>query len=318
MTDEGNQGYPQSRNKSSLCAEDYIILTVIVICLVGPILMLGIWQIYSIYFPPALIAIFLGISVASLLYRFLGGVHDATFAIGALKVTGSAAVLVGIAWWTNSQLNQQIEVYNTQKNNFSELSTLRKTLKSKEEKIGNLEKQIVQLNEEKESQLKNNNELTMQIEGLKSGNTISSFIENLGPEEKLSKELRSIQFDKKGPWSPFSKSIPMKVSVVDYLEKGEVASCREYINKKLEIVSEYTNHGQVIRSRLPVTLEVNKYISRADDCSKNLKYQLHISCPDALEIFTKKILECGENNIVKWIVPAQFLPINAISLREEF
>jgi len=274
--------------------------------------MLGAWQIYEIYFPPALIAIFLGISVASLLYRFLGGIHNATFAIGALKVTGSAAVLAGIAWWSDTQLNKQIEVYNTQKDKFSELSSLRSKLEERNGKIVEFENRISDLNKDKENLTREASFLREEIEKIRGGKELSEFIEVLDPEDGLSEKIREIQFNKKGPWSPFSKSIAMKASVVHHLNEGEFASCWEYNNKTIEIVSDYSLSGELIRAISPITVKVNKYITRARDCSNKYSYQLQINCVDASKIFTSRVLECGSNNEVKWKVDDRLLPINAI------
>ena len=46
-----------------------------------------------------MIALFLSAGVTALLYRFLGGVQGATFTVGALKLGGAAAVMIGVAYW---------------------------------------------------------------------------------------------------------------------------------------------------------------------------------------------------------------------------
>jgi len=58
--------------------------------------------------PAALISIVLAIAVATLIHAFLGGVSEAGFNLGALRVTGSAAVLLGSAWLFNSLLAPQL------------------------------------------------------------------------------------------------------------------------------------------------------------------------------------------------------------------
>jgi len=54
---------------------------------------------YYLKFPSVMVALFLSAGVTALLYRFLGGVQGATFTVGALKVGGAAAVLIGVAYW---------------------------------------------------------------------------------------------------------------------------------------------------------------------------------------------------------------------------
>lgn len=57
--------------------------------------------------PPIIVSIFLATGVASLVYRFLGGLHGATFVWGALKLGGAAAALLGIAVGVNHYLATQ-------------------------------------------------------------------------------------------------------------------------------------------------------------------------------------------------------------------
>ncbi|MGF1749651.1 hypothetical protein [Vibrio cionasavignyae] len=305
------------KRKVSLCAEDYIILTVIIICLVSPVLMLGATQIYNIPFPPVVISVFLGIAVASLLYRFLGGTQGATFAIGALKVTGSAAILAGISWWTDSRLENQLSIYNNKTETLNELNSTKQKLDSKNKYIFELKEEIRELKSEKDQETHKYNTTKLELTQLKSGNHIPNFVRNLEPEDDVSEILRDIQYEKEGPWRQFSKSFTLMVSVVDYLPEGSVAACEENIDKKLEIISDFTLNGQVVRTKRPIIMDVKHYIRRGKDCKDKYKYQLQINCLDAAKIFTNKVLSCGEGKIAKWNVDAQFLPVNVVSLYEE-
>lgn len=92
-----------------LSAEDIVIVVSIVLTLMLAPLLSILWFLDDpVLVPPPIISIFLGIAVSALLYRFLGGVHDASFTVGALKVTGTAAILIFVAGWANSELKQFI------------------------------------------------------------------------------------------------------------------------------------------------------------------------------------------------------------------
>jgi len=92
-----------------LTAEDIVIIIAIVLTLLLAPFLTFLWFLETpILIPPPVIAIFLGIAVSALLYRFLGGVHDASFTVGALKVTGTAAILIGVAWWSNGELKNSL------------------------------------------------------------------------------------------------------------------------------------------------------------------------------------------------------------------
>lgn len=92
-----------------LSAEDFVIIIIIVVTLILALISTMLWFIDEpILVPPPIISIFLGIAVAALLYRFLGGVADASFRLGALRVGGAAAILIFVAWWANDKLAEYL------------------------------------------------------------------------------------------------------------------------------------------------------------------------------------------------------------------
>jgi hypothetical protein len=58
--------------------------------------------------PPIVVSFLLATGLAALTYKYLGGIEGASFAVGALKLGGTLAALVGIALLINSQLMKQI------------------------------------------------------------------------------------------------------------------------------------------------------------------------------------------------------------------
>jgi len=82
-----------------LCPEDVVIIVVVGIGFVGSVI------IYGLDLPPIMVAIFLATGVASLVYRFLGGIQSATFNIGPVKLAGTIAALISCAWFINVQLD---------------------------------------------------------------------------------------------------------------------------------------------------------------------------------------------------------------------
>jgi hypothetical protein len=64
--------------------------------------------------PPITTSFLLATGLAALAYRYLGGIQSATFSVGALKLGGALAALVGIAMLINQTLAKQtrgLEVY---------------------------------------------------------------------------------------------------------------------------------------------------------------------------------------------------------------
>ena len=59
---------------------------------------------------PIVVSFLLATGLAALTYRYLGGIEGTSFAIGALKLTGTLGALVGIALLINNQLVSQTTV----------------------------------------------------------------------------------------------------------------------------------------------------------------------------------------------------------------
>jgi hypothetical protein len=57
--------------------------------------------------PSIVAAILLSTGLSAFIYRFLGGIGDASFAVGALKLSGSAAVLFGLAFAVDNKLTHE-------------------------------------------------------------------------------------------------------------------------------------------------------------------------------------------------------------------
>ena len=56
---------------------------------------------------PTFISIFVGVGVAAITYRYLGGTEGAQFSIAALKLGGSAALLLAVTWWVGSAMTKE-------------------------------------------------------------------------------------------------------------------------------------------------------------------------------------------------------------------
>lgn len=89
------------RRKRRLSSEDAIVVIFVLFGLVGSVVL------YRTNIAPIIVSFFLAIGVAALVYRFLGGIEDATLVWGALKIGGTMAVLVGIAIGVNRYLEVQ-------------------------------------------------------------------------------------------------------------------------------------------------------------------------------------------------------------------
>lgn len=68
---------------------------------------LGAVTLVSFEMPPIVPSIFLATGIATLVYYFLGGIQDARFDMGPIKLGGSIAALIASAWFIDSKLENQ-------------------------------------------------------------------------------------------------------------------------------------------------------------------------------------------------------------------
>jgi len=93
----------KEKNKFST-TEMVVIISIIAVGLILSILTYTL----KLSVPPILVAVFMGIAVSAIVYRFLGGISPETaFSVGALKLGGSMAALIGCAWFINVELESQ-------------------------------------------------------------------------------------------------------------------------------------------------------------------------------------------------------------------
>ena len=81
----------------------------IALVILGGLALAGVLVVFLNAVPALLVSVFLACSVATLLYGILGGVSEAGFNFGRIKMGGSAAVLIGGAWFFNFMLDPQLE-----------------------------------------------------------------------------------------------------------------------------------------------------------------------------------------------------------------
>jgi len=87
-----NPHAPTKKAAGQLSGEDKVVICFSLLGLIGSVVL------YFLKLPSIMISIFLSAGITALVYRFLGGIQGASFAIGALKLGGTIAALIGIAF----------------------------------------------------------------------------------------------------------------------------------------------------------------------------------------------------------------------------
>src|SRR5689334_20643931 len=93
--------------KPTLLKGDRIV--VVVFALLGILGSVFLLQYTSV--PPIVVSFFLSTGLYALVYGFLGGIQGATYTVGALKLGGTMAVLVGLAFAIHPTLNDDLKFH---------------------------------------------------------------------------------------------------------------------------------------------------------------------------------------------------------------
>lgn len=141
---------------------------------------------------------------------------------------------------------------------------------------------------------------------------LPGLLASLEPESEISKEIRAIADDNRGPWSPYSKSQDLLVSVPGSLHDGAVLGCPATHGKTLELLSTYKRGNVVVRGQSTLRVKVNGLVFSASDCRDKLGYDLQLNCADALRLFSDALLKCGRDDQPLWQVTDRLLPVSAV------
>ena len=129
---------------------------------------------------------------------------------------------------------------------------------------------------------------------------IAEIVASLDPTDALSRQLRGIQQNAHGPWSPFSSSTPILLSVPgtnaeDHTYQRIVYGCDPYYQKEVQVISNSENS----RGRT-VEVTVTGAINHATDCAEQAGVNLQLDCDSATELLTSQVLTCDENGNPLW------------------
>lgn len=250
--------------------DDLVMLGVMVICAGTAMTLIGLGM-FTGHWPPAFpVAILIGAAVATLTFRYLGGTAPTTFGLGALKLSGSAALLVGIAYFGNIELDKQIGKAKTDNDLVTSERTLRndiKTLRAENQKLKH----------------------DASDEGL------LKRIQNESPQTPFANGLRDMAENEEGI---FRRTRKTRTSAIG-IKSSSYQACR---NLGLE--------GRRIRvlalqpeTDTPFTLNLDSGgLIDPQFCQDEAQngFKLQISCDAGLKLFPQDIQYCDANNQPKW------------------
>lgn len=271
----------------------------IVICLIIPICLgISLFLAYALVerqqeYPPTLIAVFLGIGVAALTYRFLGGAADTEFKIGLLKLGGAAALLVGVTWFIGSAIRSEQGMFETRKEFSEEIAQLEAsntTLRSENNKL------IAQRLDErtKASDIKRQGD-----------DYVLDQVKARRGDDPLISKLRRMVLSETGPFRSTIRELPAKIVLSASVDEFRYNICEDKfedlykdltVNPVVSFARAQGDDGDVVRIRL-----TRQGLIDQGACSRpNRDFDVQLSCAAGLKLFPDMILSCsGQTPVLK-------------------
>lgn len=278
--------------------DDVVLWIVIAFCLLTSVGLVSVWTFLGHWYPPMLIAMLLGIAVAALTYRYLGGTGGSVFTIGLLKVAGSAALLLGTVWFANQGLSTQMQADDVH-NELRKIMLERNSLADEKLK---LEQQVASLKTSSTNQALYSKEQLEAAQNVANSATVTAIL-RIRPGTPLAKELIDMARRQRGPFSKSLGTTPLNVTVIGLSTAGRFNACddKDFDGKMLVLA-----HLPAEGSDGEVTTVSGRQvgvIQTAVCLQPNRKFDLQMGCADGRVLFPDDIAGCEADGAVKWRVP---------------
>jgi hypothetical protein len=268
--------------------DDIVLWIVIAFCLVVPVALSLVTAFSDRWFPPMLLSMLLGIAVAALTYRYLGGSAGSEFSLGLLKVAGSAALLLGTVWLANTGLATQLDVDNAP-NKLKAAYRDRDTALA-QEKISDQQISVLQ------AKLQENQRVA--------GDDLAQSVEKMRPDSPGADKLLDLARRGRGPWGQVVRTVSLHVSVIN-LPAGQFQSCDDLDLDTRTVVFARTQ-GELAKVDGKQTGAIE-----AAFCQLPRKFDVQIGCADGHALFPDKITGCTPKGEALWRSSREYLPIDA-------
>jgi hypothetical protein len=274
-----------AEGQATMRGDDVVLWLVIVFCLSVPVVLVIHWTLTDTLYPPMLVSILLGIGTAALTYRYLGGTRGSEFQVGALKVAGSAAMLLGTAAFTNWGLADQM----TKDHGPRTISALEARNRALRDEAENSEQTIRDLQAELEGQTQAAQEGLLQR------------VAELTPDSFAGRGILDLVNKGSGPFSKVKRSISVNATVTEGprgVSGFHACSDLGLTNESVRIYAS-TMEGEVTSERSIEGRQTGRLST--DQCSsRNASFKLRLSCEMGKELFPNRITACTNDGNVGW------------------
>lgn len=255
--------------------DDIVLLVVMAFCITTPVILTSLWAFSDRYYPPMLIAALLGIAIAALTYRYLGGTAGSEFSVGVLKVAGSAALLVGTMYFTNEGLAKQMDRDNAP-------NRLAKAIQERDD----ARRQIDEL------------KTRLEVVEAEQSEVLISKIRQLKPSSSIGRQIAEMAKSGIGPFSEVIVVHDVNVTVVGYIQGREqfhACSDLEFADKRVRFSRPGDEVGDLPQ---PAPGRQVGLIAEAV-CRGPRRFDIQLSCADGGRFFPEHITGCADS-AVRW------------------
>lgn len=262
--------------------DDVVLWIVIAFCILCPVILLTLSG-FGFFYPPMLSAVLLGIAVAALTYRYLGGTNGSQFSVGVLKVTSSAALLLGTTWFTNQGFSEQMDIEN---------SAVRLVQAKKDHEALAGEHAIIK------GQLA---EARQRIEMLSAKSVDESLAQvgQLDPASPLGSKLVEMARKRLGPFSEVQRTLRINATSGPLKDENGFNACAalRLNGEGVRISSLNGDDARVVNLRQAGLIE--SVLCQKDD----RKFDVQVACKAGQVLFPLHIAGCTDSGEVKWVTP---------------
>lgn len=240
-------------------------------------------------YPPTLIAAFLAIGTAALIYRFMGGLGGTEFTAGLLRLGGSAAFFAGMIWFVGDRLRDEVGLYASAEPFRQEISNLK-----------------AQRDHAQAVSRGQNEELRRLRSAVRTGNcpdagcTIAE-VRRMQPNDPFVQNIRRLVEGQEPPFSPILRELPVRVSVIASPAGNPAFNiCSNTLSKLNEGVEVPNPSARLTRTQedgSTASVTARRAGKVGEDVCSNAQrdFDIQINCAAALALFPDKISNCAES-----------------------
>jgi hypothetical protein len=239
-------------------------------------------------YPPTLISVFLGLSVAALTYRFLGGVDGTEFRVGVLKLGGSAALLIGTTWFLSERIKDELNILTSSAGYRTRIAQLATEVADRGKEVAARDQTIRQLR--------------VTIEQMPDQAAAASIeqIRKMTPDDPRIKAIRQMVASHEPPFGETIRDMTARVAMVPMPNDGAFYNICPATYAAL--YKDVDPNSKILVSRsigadgdnVSIILERNGRIGN-DVCEKPSRdFEMQIGCATALKLFPDIMTSCGD------------------------